>query len=141
MESKPDLFNQRKAVSPQVCVTKNVGFYFPPKAALKTNIQTSNSVTKHNCLSKPALTHFCPALPPCAAPAPLQARGEWWDQPGKLFCSHQTPWLAWSPFTAGMSFTLCLFNTHSSCLFSCCCSENEGWALPKFTGLMWGRGM
>lgn len=68
MESKPDLFNQSKAVSPQVCDTKNVGFYFPPNSALKTNIQTSNFATKHNCLSKPALSHFYLALPPCAAP-------------------------------------------------------------------------
>lgn len=119
-------FSARERLFPHKSVSqKNVGFYFPPNAALKTNIQTSNFATKHDCLSKPALTHFYPALPPCAAPTSLQAQGEWWDQPEKLFCSHQTPWLAWSPFIAGMSFTLCLFNTHTSCLFSCCCSENE----------------
>lgn len=114
MESKPDLFNQRKAVSPQVCVAKNVGFYFPPSAALKTNIQTSNFATKHNCLSKPALSHFYPALPPCAAPASLQAQGEWGNQPGKLFCSHQTPW---SPFIAGMLHCACLTHTLQLPLF------------------------
>lgn len=68
MERKSDLFNQRKAVSPQACVAKNVGFYFPPNTALKTNIQTSNFATKNDCLSRPALRHFYPALPPCAAP-------------------------------------------------------------------------
>lgn len=68
MESKPDLFNQRTAVSPQACVAKNVGFYFPSNTALKTNIQTSDFTTKHNCLSKPALICFYPVLPPRAAP-------------------------------------------------------------------------
>lgn len=30
------------------------------------------------------------------------------------------------PFYCCVSFTLCLFNTHTSCLFSCYWSENEG---------------
>lgn len=47
---------------------KKVVFYFPPSAALKTNIQTSAFATKHNCLSGAALIHFYPVLPPRAAP-------------------------------------------------------------------------
>lgn len=107
MERKPDLSNHRKAVSPQVCVAKNAGFYFPPSAALKTNIQTSSFATKHNCLSRPALTHFYPALPPCAAPCLSAGSGSVVGSAWEV--------ILFPPNTLASSGVLLLLGCHSHC--------------------------
>jgi len=68
MESKPDLFNQRIAVSPQACVAKKCWVLFSSQSSTENKHPTSNFATKHNCLSRLALRHFYPVLPPRAAP-------------------------------------------------------------------------